>query len=31
MVEWCRLIVDDSQIWVDGFWNFAGFDQKAYK
>ena len=29
MVEWYRLIVDDSQIWVDGFWEFCVFGQNA--
>lgn len=28
MVEWCRLIVDGTQIRVDGFWDFVDFDVK---
>lgn len=31
MVEWCRLIVDDTQIRVDDFWGFSVFDRKAYE
>jgi hypothetical protein len=29
MVEWCRLIVNDTQILVDGFWVFGHFEHKS--